>query len=153
MALQQSAYFNGVTYFRKRDSPKNCGYRWDIGGGFGSNVTLLVFFFNSCKLQEFPIKGKIFHKKTEAHFGQNWPKCAMRETKKLRACTHACLGGSICPYLDWNLNFRGADVGIIQIGPTVSKLSLETWLPMEIGNLKIPAQTRVVRVKRIFCSE
>ena len=76
MALQQSPYFNGVTYFRKWDSPKNCGY--------------------------------------------------MRETKKLRARTHACLGGSICPYLDWNLNFRGADVGIIQIGPTVSKLSLET---------------------------
>ena len=61
----------------------------------------------------------------------------MRETKKLRARTHACLGGSICPYLDWNSNFRGADVGIIQIGPTVSKLSVDTWFHIETVSLKI----------------
>ena len=57
MALQQSPYFNGVTYCRKWDSPKNCGYRWDLGGVFGSNVTLVVLF-NPLKLQEFPNRGK-----------------------------------------------------------------------------------------------
>ena len=71
----------------------------------------------------------------------------MRETKKLRACTHACLGGSICPYLDWNLNFRGADVGIIQIGPTVQKLFVETCFPIEMADLEIPEKHVHLRCK------
>ena len=49
--------FQWGNLLRKWDSPKNCGYRWDLGGVFGSNVTLVVLF-NPLKLQEFPNRGK-----------------------------------------------------------------------------------------------
>ena len=44
-------------------------------------------------------------------------------------------------------NLRGSAVGIIQIGPTVQKLSVETCFPIEMADLEIPAKHVHLRCK------
>ena len=58
----------------------------------------------------------------------------------LRTHTHASLGGSI--FHSWtDITMWGSSVGMIQIGLTIAKWSVENWFPILIDNLRIPAQT------------
>ena len=60
----------------------------------------------------------------------------------LRTHTHTSLGGSI--FHSWTgITMWGSSVGMIQIGLTIAKLSVENWFPILIDNLRIPAQTPV----------
>ena len=94
------------------------------------------FWFNPCNFQKFLNKGKNCPQKNEAYFDQNRPKSAMRVFAKVARPSARIFQYWIRIKIVW-----GSAFGLIKIGPTIAKQSVENWFPIEIDNLKMPAQT------------
>ena len=70
----------------------------------------------------------------------------------LRASRHRCARGLFFHSLiGINISW-GSTLGIIKIGTIVAKLSIENWFPIEINNLRMPAQTTVNYIGYTWCS-
>ena len=80
-----------------------------------------------------------------AKIGKNWPKRAVR-IMLICGTTRTQVLRVICFIPGPELKFHG--VGIIHIGPTITNKSVENLFPIEMINLKNPAQTPVTSSKR-----